>query len=576
MKKRIASFVLCLVLVFIIMPKPAFAEKNTEDIIILYENDVHCAVDGYSKLAAMKNELLEAYENVGVVSCGDFVQGGTLGAVSKGEYIVNLMNKVGYDAITLGNHEFDYLIPRLNELNEMSNTKFISCNFQKIGESESYFKPYTIVSYGSTDIAYIGVTTPETISSSNPAQFKNSDGEIIYTFNEAKLYEIVQANIDAAKAAGADYVIALTHVGYVEVGEYDDVTDLIANTVGINAVLDAHSHSVIEKMLVKNKRGDDVLLTSTGTKFANIGKLTLKNGTFDSELIKTETYTKTDPTVDAYIKEINDSYAELGNRKIGESKVDFITHDKDGNRLVRNAETNLGDFCSDALRIMTNADISFVNGGGLRAPMESGDITFNDIFSVFPFNNQIVTAEISGQILMDFLEMAVMNYPEEDGSFPHMSGVTFSVNKAIPTSVKVDENGFFVKVDGQYRVYNVKVLDRASGKYKALELDGKYVLSGFNYFLLDYGGGMTMFKDAKILDAEGTLDVELIESYITDHLGGVIDEEYAEAKANIVFTDGYSEGSPSTGDNANTAVWIFLSFGLACYLTSRKKLRKII
>ena len=182
-----------------------------------------------------------------------------------------------------------------------------------------------------------------------------------------------------------------------------------------------------------------------------------------------ESYTKTDPVVDAYITEINENYAQLGNRKIGESKVEFITHDKDGNRLVRNAETNLGNFCSDALRVMTGADMSFVNGGGLRAPMESGDITFNDIFSVFPFNNQIVTAEISGQILIDFLEMAVMNYPEEDGSFPHMSGVTFSVNKSIPTSVKVDANGFFEKVDGAYRVYNVKVLDKTSGEYKALD-----------------------------------------------------------------------------------------------------------
>ena len=109
----------------------------------------------------MKNEVSETYTNVGVVSVGEFVQGGTLGAVSKGEYIVNLMNKVGYDAIALGNHEFDYQLPRLNELNAMSNTKFISCNFQKIGEDKSYFEPYTIVSYGSVDIAYIAITTPE-------------------------------------------------------------------------------------------------------------------------------------------------------------------------------------------------------------------------------------------------------------------------------------------------------------------------------------------------------------------------------------------------------------------------------
>ena len=572
--KRIITFSLVLCMALSVFTGVVYA-ADTDTVVILYENDVHCAVEGYSKLAAMKNELSETYTNVGVVSVGDFVQGGTLGAVSKGEYIVNLMNKVGYDAIALGNHEFDYQLPRLNELNAMSNTKFISCNFQKIGEDKTYFEPYTIVSYGNVDVAYIAITTSETINSSSPAQFKNDKGELIYTFNESKLYDIVQTNINAAETAGADYVIALSHIGYDESGNLADITDVIENTDGFDVVLDAHSHSVIEEKVIKDKSGDDVLLTSTGTKFEYIGKLTIKNGAFDTELVEVESYTKTDPVVDAYITEINENYAQLGNRKIGESKVEFITHDKDGNRLVRNAETNLGNFCSDALRVMTGADMSFVNGGGLRAPMESGDITFNDIFSVFPFNNQIVTAEISGQILIDFLEMAVMNYPEEDGSFPHMSGVTFSVNKSIPTSVKVDANGFFEKVDGAYRVYNVKVLDKTSGEYKALDSNGKYVLAGFNYFLLDFGGGMTMFKDAKILDAEGTLDVELLENYIVEHLGGVIGEEYAEVKPNISFTDGVitetpdnnennehedkEPSSPQTGDNSYIVVWILLA-----------------
>ena len=572
--KKIITFTLALCMALSVFTGVVYAKDN-DTIVILYENDVHCAVEGYSKLAAMKNELMESYANVGVVSVGDFVQGGTLGAVSKGEYIVNLMNKVGYDAIALGNHEFDYQLPRLNELNAMSNTKFISCNFQKIGEDKSYFEPYTIVSYGNVDVAYIAITAPETINSSSPAQFKNDKGELIYTFNESKLYDIVQTNINAAETAGADYVIALSHIGYDESGNLADITDVIENTDGFDVVLDAHSHSVIEEKVIKDKSGDDVLLTSTGTKFEYIGKLTIKNGAFDTELVEVESYTKTDPVVDAYITEINENYAQLGNRKIGESKVEFITHDKDGNRLVRNAETNLGNFCSDALRVMTGADMSFVNGGGLRAPMEAGEVTFNDIFSVFPFNNQIVTAEISGQILIDFLEMAVMNYPEEDGSFPHMSGVTFSVNKSIPTSVKVDANGFFEKVDGAYRVYNVKVLDKTIGEYKALDPNGKYVLAGFNYFILDFGGGMTMFKDAKILDAEGTLDVELLENYIVEHLGGVIGEEYAEVKPNISFTDGVitetpdnnenneqedkEPSSPQTGDNSYIVVWVLLA-----------------
>ena len=175
----------------------------------------------------------------------------------------------------------------------------------------------------------------------------------------------------------------------------------------------------------------------------------------------------------------------------------------------------------------------------MRAPIEAGEVTFNDIFSVFPYNNQVVTVEVTGQILLDMLEMGVMKYPGEDGSFPSMSGLIFSVNTAISTSVQTDENGFFTGVDGDYRVYDVKVLDKDSGEYRALDLSKKYVLAGFNYHLLSQGDGMSMFQDAKLIDAEGTLDIEVLESYIVDHLGGLIDEQYAAPQGRITFTDGY-------------------------------------
>lgn len=558
MKKRLLSCIVCICMVLCSLNAVVFA-KDSETIVILYENDVHCAVEGYSKLAAMKNELKSEYEYVGVVSSGDFVQGGTLGAVSKGEYIVELMNLVGYDAIAPGNHEFDYTISRLTELYELSETKYISCNFAKIGEEKTYFEPYTIVSYGDVDIAYIGIITPETITSARPSQFRNENGEIIYTFNELRLYELVQESIDEATEDGADYVIALSHIGYDESGELNDVTDVIENTDGLDVVLDAHSHSVIEEKIVKDKSGDDVLLSSTGTGFENIGKLTIANGEFDTELVKTETYTKTDADVDAYIAEINESYAELGNRKIGESKVELITHNEEGARLVRTAETNLGNLCSDALFFVTNADVSYVNGGGLRAPIKSGDMTFNDIYSVFPFNNRIVTAEITGQGLLDMLEMSMISYPQEDGAFPHMSGITFSVNKSIPSSIKVDENGFFTKVDGDYRVYDVKVLDKESGNYKALELDKKYILAAADYYILNFGSGMSMFKDAKVVESEGMLDVEVLERYITDNLNGVIGEEYKDVVNRITFTDGYenadNEDKAVTRAEAIVALW---------------------
>ena len=292
MKNKMIAIALCILLMISSFPLSVSA-ANTEDIVILYENDVHCTIEGYSKLAAMKKELQADYAHVGVVSGGDFIQGSSLGVISKGEYIVKAMNLVGYDAMTLGNHEFDFRIERLEELIGMMDTKPICCNFQKIGEDSSYFDPYSIVSYGDIDIAYIGITTPSTITTASPAQFKDENGKFLYSFNAETLYDIVQKNIDAVKAAGADYVIAISHIGYAEdaiYGDLEDVEDLIKNTNGLDVVLDAHSHTVIEGMKLVDKGGNDVLLSSTGTKFEYIGKLTISEKNMKTELIKTADY----------------------------------------------------------------------------------------------------------------------------------------------------------------------------------------------------------------------------------------------------------------------------------------------
>ena len=552
--KKIILVVLSLILVLGMFPTVTFAEATTDDIVILYENDVHCAVEGYSKLSAMKEKLKQTYTYVGVVSCGDYIQGSSLGAVSQGEYIIELMNLVGYDAVALGNHEFDFRLDRLEELIGMMDTKPVCCNFQKIGEDKSYFDPYKIVSYGDIDIAYIGITTPSTISSSSPKQFKDETGNYKYSFNPTTLYEVVQKNIDAAEADGAEYIIAISHIGYAEdelYGDLEDIEDLIKNTDGLDVVLDAHSHSVIEGMEITDKEGNEVLLSSTGTKFANIGKLTISSGEITTELIKTEDYQGTDPIVDAKLIEINEEYATLGERQIAFSQVDLITHDAEGNRLVRTSETNLGDLCADAVRYAMNADIGYMNGGGLRAAVPKGNITYNDLLSVFPFNNTVVLVEISGQTLKDMMEMTVMSWPSEDGSFPHLSGITFSVNTAIPSTIVVNEFEEFVEVSGEYRVYDIEVFDKATGKYESLSLSKTYTLAASNYFLLEYGSGMTMLKDAKIIQNEGMLDVEALEQYIVEALGGTIGEEYAEVKNSITFTEGIIEDSADNNNQEN-------------------------
>ena len=528
---------------------------DTQEIVILFESDVHCSVDGYAKIAALKDEISDDAEYVGVVTSGDFVQGGSLGIVSKGEYIINIMNLIGYDAVGLGNHEFDYKTERLHELVNKLDSAVVCSNYKKIGEEKSVFNPYIIVPYGDTEVAYIGIITPDTLTSSSPAQFKNEEGQYTYSFCADTLYENTQKSIDAAKKEGADYIIALAHLGTEYVFEQWSTQTLIQNTTGLDVVLDGHSHSVVEGMVVNDKAGNDVIVASTGTGFANIGKLTLSDGAIKTELVPTQTYEKTDEEITKYIATINEEYAKLGERKIGVSEVSLTTLDEQGNRIIRNAETNLGDFCADAYREITGADIGFINGGGIRNDIDTGDITFNEILGVFPFANKTCISEVTGQQIVDMLEYGLVFYPEENGSFQHVSGIKFDFDPQIKHSVMLDENQEFVSVEGARRVSDVEVLNQETGAYEPIVLDKKYTLASHSYLLMEYGGGATMFKGAKLLSDTGILDVELLESYITENLNGVIGGEYAQSQNRINILDEYIPLRKSFEEKGYEVIW---------------------
>ncbi len=549
---RVSMLLVCVLLFCAISPLSVVAEElNSDEIIILYENDVHCNVSGYSKLSAMKQQYETTHEYVGVVSVGDFVQGDTLGTISKGEYIVNIMNMVGYDAITLGNHEFDYKLERLDEICNSLDTKPVCSNFVSLNDNTSVYEPYVMKSYGDIDIAYIGVTTPDTLTSSSPIQFMDENGKYIYGFCSETLYATVQTAIDSAQIAGADYIIGLTHLGTEDVFEQWSAQTLVKETSGFDVVLDAHSHSVLEGMVLQDKFGNDVIVSSTGTKFANIGKLTISDDKITTELLKTEAYTNTDADIDNYISVIKEEYSELGNRVIGKSKYDLLYADENGNRIIRNTQSNLGDFCADAFRVVTNADIGVMNGGGIRTGLNKGEVTFNDILSIFPFNNTVCVARVTGQQILDFLELSVSLYPEENGSFQHVSGLAYTLNSYIPSSVKFDENMTFVSVEGERRVSDVKVLNSTTGEYEAIDPSKYYTLASHNYLLLDHGSGATMFDDAEIVSNNGMLDVELLEIYINDYLGGVIGEEYAVSQNRMtIVTEKAPETQPSEPDTS--------------------------
>ncbi len=533
MKKKILFFVSVLLLCFTFF---SCKEKvNPNEIIILYENDVHSQVDGYPKISALRNELaLKENTKVGIVSVGDFIQGESLCTISKGEYIINIMNLVGYDAVALGNHEFDYKIPRLFELTKMMKTKPICANLKNVKNNKQLFDSYKIVKYGNKKIGYIGITTPSTIAISSPKQFFDENNNLLYSFSDEDFFEVVQKNIDSVKRKGVDYVVVLSHLGSEFVLEKWSSLELIKNTSGIDVVLDGHSHSVIENEIVKDKDGNDVVLSSTGTKFENIGKLTLSSdGKIKTELIPTKDITLIDEKVSDYISQIREENFILGEVVIGTSEVKLITHDENGKRLIRNTETNIGDFCADAFRFVTGSDIGVINGGGIRSELPQGEITINSILKVFPFNNTVCVSEVSGQDILDFLELSIMYYPKEYGSFQHISGMKFTFDSTIPSSVKLDEHENFVSIEGSRRVLDVEVLND-EGVYEKLNPEKKYTIASHNYLLLDNGSGATMFDDSKIIVNDGMLDVELLEIYITEFLNGKIGSEYSESQNRII------------------------------------------
>lgn len=554
MKRKICS---CLIVLSLLLSSlvSVVSATGTPEIVILFESDVHCSVDGYAKIAALKDEISDEAEYVGLVTSGDFIQGGSLGIVSKGEYIVNIMNLIGYDVVALGNHEFDYKTERLHELIGILEAPVVCSNYKKIGEEKSVFDPYIIVPYGDARIAYIGITTPDTITSSSPAQFKNEEGQYTYTFCADTLYENIQKSIDNAKKDGADYIIALAHLGTEYVYEQWSAQTLIQNTSGLDVVLDGHSHSVVEGMTVNDKAGNGVIVASTGTGFANMGKLIIADGTIKTELIPTETYEKTDDEVTKYLDEIKEEYAKYGERKIGASEVTLTTSDENGTRLIRNGETNMGDFCADAYRIITGADIGLINGGGIRGDIDEGDITFNELLGVFPYSNKTCVSEITGQQLVDLLEYAFMLYPEENGTFQQVSGISFDFDPLLPQSVKVDENEEFVSVEGNRRISDVKVLNSETGEYEPIDLDGKYTLASHSYLLMENGGGTTMLKDSTLLSDTGILDIELLENYITENLNGVVGKEYAQSQQRINILDEYIPLRKSFEDKGYEVIW---------------------
>ena len=389
-------------------------------------------------------------------------------------------------------------------------------------------------------VAFVGVCTPETFTKSTPTYFQDANGNYIYGFcegnNGADLYKAVQKAIDAAKAAGADYVIGLGHLGIDEQSSPWTSKEVIANTTGFDAFIDGHSHSTFSET-IKDKSGKEVVFEQTGTKLANVGKIIIKaDGTITHENVDLNTV-EPDAEAAAYIQTITDKFDALQKQVVAKTSVELTINGADGKRAVRNAETNLGDLCADAYRILLGADIAFVNGGGVRDNIKVGDITYGDIIKVHPFGNEACLVEVTGQQIKDALELGSAAYPGESGGFLQVSGLTYTINADIPSSVVKNDKSEFVKVDGAYRVSDIMVGGQP------LDVNKTYTLASHNYMLKDAGDGYTMFgtKNVKLLKDGVMIDNQVLINYIVNNLGGVVGEQYAAPQGRITIKTAASD-----------------------------------
>ena len=566
--KKILSLLLALVMI-VALAVPAFASEDGNvllispapsnlpnvgegSIVILHTNDIHTYIDGdirYSDVAALKAHYESLGATVILVDAGDHIQGTAFGSMDKGKTIIDLMNAVGYDLATLGNHEFDYGMEGAMNAIEWAEYPYTSANFYHEADGvvgNTVLKPYEVVDLGFLKIAFVGITTPETFTKTTPAYFQDGNGNYIYGIaggtDGAALYAAVQKALDAA-AAEADVVVGLAHLGDDPASMPWTSEEVIANTTGFDFVIDGHSHSTVIGKEVTDKAGNAVYLSQTGEYLGGIGvMIPNEDHTVSSYLLSAEDIASYGLTRDADVAAIEDAWIEEINTQLGQiiGSIDdaLVNYDENGNRLVRSQETNAGDFCADALYYLfdnmgLDVDVAIMNGGGIRnkTPI-TGELSYLTCKEIHTFGNVACLQTITGPQLLDALEWGAKDAGAgENGGFLHVSGITYTINTAIPSTVQADEKGVWTGAPtGAYRVTDVKILQ--NGEYVDLDLNAKYNLAGYNYTLRDLGDGFAMFGGAvNVLDYVME-DYMVLANYVQSFEGGKV-TGYTEPQGRI-------------------------------------------
>ncbi|MBM7636000.1 cell surface ecto-5'-nucleotidase Nt5e [Streptococcus saliviloxodontae] len=503
---------------------------SSDEITIIHTNDVHgrmqesSGVIGDAKLATIVNEARQEGETV-VLDAGDVFQGLPISNSSKGEDMAEILNTIGYDAMTLGNHEFDFGLEQLKNLSTQLNFPMVSSNVYVDGAR--LFQAYTIVDKNKKvkgdELVVIGVTTPETATKTHPSNVEH----VTFTDPVTEVNSVISQVEAQAAAEGNEYktYVILAHLGVDTTTPTEWQGTYLAEALSKNELLkgkkliliDGHSHTVLSGTY------GDFTYNQTGSYLNNVGiiklnsKEVLSAGVISAK--EAEAITP-DPTVAALVKETEDKYnADNAVVVVSESPVEL-----NGDRTnVRVRETNLGNVVADALLdygqtgFSHKTNLAVTNGGGLRETIKKGaPITKGDLIAVLPFGNVISQIKVTGQNIQDMFVKSVGSILQKDsegqyvldengqplmepsGGYLHIAGARVYYD----TSLESDK-----------RILEIDILDPETQTYKPLDLTAEYYLTT-NDFLAAGGDGYTMLGGSR---EEGpSMDV-VFADYLTSH-----------------------------------------------------------
>lgn len=548
--KRLLALALVFTLAFSLFAGTAYKGKT----VILHSNDVHGAVAGYSYISELKKDFEKEGATVVMVDAGDFSQGTTYVSTTKGLDAITMMNAAGYDLATLGNHEFDYGYAQLKE--NISKANFTVLCADVFDENGSpIYSSGAIVTIGDLKIGFFGLETPEAQTKANPALIKG-----LKFVSGEKLYKQTQAVIDTLKEKGAQLIIGITHLGVDGESEPNRSIDLYNNTVGIDFLIDGHSHTV----MTEGEKGEPI--QSTGTAFANIGVIIIDNESakIESNYLQSTEGLALDESVTATAQEIIDRVNGEYNVVFASSLVELNGDREPGNRTE---ETNLGDLITDAmmwtilkddgsLSVDKGHTVALTNGGGIRAWIHAGAITKKDVNTVLPFGNTIAVVYVKGYELLEALEASTYCTPISLGGFPQVAGLDFTI----------DTTKAYDKADSTYpgsTYYGPKSINRVtinSVNGEKFDENATYAVIT-NNFVAAGGDTYYAFASASSQFDTGIVLDEAVMSYITTVLNSTVGEEYKDPQGRIhVITAEDEDDGIITIGGLDSDIW-FTKYG---------------